>query len=1736
MIILEIRNSKFETRKNIKSQVLNFKFQTQTMQINPLNHNSENNNGFSLFNGLFVFKVPETPDAEMASRTKEKELEKAEKLREKLKKEIEKDIKDYNKSASKDFDSWDEEKKSKEAFKEPLPENLDKYNLHEIIAKIDGILGAPYFDDSEWHSLIGSVDHKDRVESLLAIRQKLTDSKDIQTKDNGIFKIDLDFLQAFWNRHFSDRQSPRMAIRKNLIPEDILSKKPHGEDYREHIRIYKALLREMNYKLLRLESGEEGLEYTLTWARSKVALQIALLELKGIKNPFNGLNDKYNEAFYASADTAGEAIVNRLDRLRIMAEKKAGWESKKAYGKIENAFDRATTTPIISAGRDEFKDFWEYSETGYSSSKFEESKQLFMTIMSIETHNFDTDLVLGGKETYVDVDGKIKERDKFGNDHDKNRKNFPFIYNEWIKHQGINETAIKTKEGEIDSLDAQLTAKLGEFKSVEELIKVNDAAGINTKKLEAIDSKIRNLDSSEYWKAREGELSKLQYKLKGAIGRDPKSAEVEGYKNALKILKFAEKIARTKWAYFRSLFETKKETDATFTKKNLSHPTNRQILVELVMRKMKKAMEIVDKSSVPHGDWSSQYHEMIRRMLIVTVYNQGVSALRVNPQTGEEEFVKSTGPEHYWLLSRLTSSDYFSNEFVDDHLHPSQRNVLLIGTMANKVFVELEYAKTTTREIMKDAIKVKKGEMTEVKLRAKKYPKHLVDIALSSGGDDTQEGIRVLKVDLTDINESIEKKEKFIAEAEKLIKKPFKNPETKELTDQAKTFIDAIFAGIKYSDVINKDEMEHFSKMITNAELNYKTLNVRQESRMDYLGQLGIDTRGVYQLYLQEIDKDKTLNVFDWDDLKDSKNKADFDKLHKFLGRILKTSDPHQRERFMKVFGTLRDHKFISKDPEANKNQWAVLQIYNILKEEIIAQEKAAASAGKKQKEIASKLKGMHIGGKLTKYIKKIFHMITGPGQSWANRGAGLIIAIAALKLGKKAIKGKDTTSTLLRLAFMAGAIEIITKETTGRGVFDRLGLDSIQGSIEGTFEAVLMDHGDRYMEENEIEPEEHAAALYEMNKIPFNKLMDWYDATDSDGWPREGKTDSFPNGIRVGKIVKGVRWKERDKKREVRRIIKRTMDNFFDYVAKKERTDPGKAKKMIRERWVKMLKNKDYKPRHSDFMYQELLNTYRKNPNRLTWQIVMRAECDLYDVEQTKNKHGLSPALEMLGQASDSLMRFTRQDILYGKLGGNIEEWFKSVPAHAKDIKEFLAEVAGDSELWLYGKKESLGFWYEGNKYEIRRFMGQHVELITTGIKLPFQVLYAADQMIVPFALSKLKQLKDILRSDVYRSIDHDLEVGDILRPGVDLDSYEKFDLENNPEFSYFGLYQKAFHQAFTGRPEPGHPNIRFFETPSLIIDKRGIAENYPDSKVGYCIVETNEENADLNQYDKNHGDRLNKMQAESYEQAKRFFLSQDVPIEAIETYMYPIHAYSKQGTNPPEKIYTFWRMPMPGSDEYNLKMTGRWADNVNPNKLKDRIPFFKDPSMTLLENLEQAIIYNMSTGRSVTGTLGTVAIQPFHFALGSLEKIGNIAEKILNWRPLRRNRTGRIDWIRALTRPIPEAQQQTIDEMCTSGESSMPWPVSTFYKDKDNSTAYKIMLAYAVRNSQVLYLDIMNERTVGTGRDRVNYESDFYQKKPRGFKYSDVKDFYDNEWVPQNKKNAAFERSLTARARLNP
>lgn len=1706
------------------------------MQINSLNHSNENNNDFSLLNGLFVYKAPEVrPATEMVERTKEKELEKIEKLREKMKAEIEKDIKDYNKTASKDFDSWDGEKKAKESFKEPLPETLDKHNTREVIAKIDNILGTPYFDDGEWRSLIGS-EHGDRVKSLFAIRQKLTDSKEIQTKNTGIFEIDNNFLQAFWNGHFSPRQLPRMAIRKDLIPEDVLSKKPQGEDYREHIRIYEVLLKEMDNKLLRLEAGEEDLEYTLKWARSQVALKIEILKRKGIENPFDSLSNQYNEAFYASADAAGKVIGNRFDRLHTMAEKKAGWESKKAYGKIEDAFDRATITPIISAGRDEFKDFWENSETGYSSSKFDESKQLFMTIMSLETGNFDTDLVLGGKETYVDVDGKIKERDRFGNDHNKNRKNFPFIYNEWIKHQGINETAIKTKEGEIDSLDAQLTGKLGDFKSVEGLIKANSGAGIKTNKLETIDREIRNHNSSEYWKAREGELGRLQHKLEGAINRYPKSAEAGGYKNAIKILKFAEKIANTKWAYFRSLFETKKETDATFTKKNLSHPTNRQILVELAMRKMKKAMEIVDKSSVPHGTWGSQYHEMIRRMLIVTVYNQGVSASRINPETGKEEFVESTGPEHYWLLSRLTSSEYFSNEFVDDHLHPTQRNVLLIGTMANKVFVELEYLKTTTRKIIKDAIKVKKGEMTETQLRAKKYPKHLVDKALSLGGDNAQDGIIALKADLVNADEAIDRKGKFIAEAEKLIKKPFKDPETKELTAQAKTFIDAIFAGTTYADVISKKDMDRFSKMITNAELNYKSLNVRQESRMDYLGQLGIDTRGVYQLYLNEIAKDKSLNVFDWDDLKDSKNKADFDKLHKFLGKILKTSDPHQRERFMKVFGTLRDHKFISKDVEAHKNQWAVLQIYNMLREEIIEQEKNAAFEGKIQKEVASKLKGMHIGGKLTKYIKKIFHMITGPGQSWANRGAGLVIAIAALKLGKKAIRGKDRTSTLLRLAFMAGAVEIITKETTGRGVFDRLGLDSIQGSIEGTFEAVLMDHGDKYMETNEVEPEEHAAALYEMNKIPFNKLMDWYDSTNSDGWPREGKTDSFPKGIRVGKIVKGVRWKERDKKREVRRIIKRTMDNFFDYVAKKERTDPGKATKMIRERWVKMLDNKDYKPKHSDFMYQELLKPYRKNKNKLTWQVVMRAEGDLYDVEQTKNKHGLSPALEMLGQASDSLMRFTRQDILYGKLGGNIEEWFKSVPAHAKDIKEFLAEVAGDSKLWLYSKKESLGFWYEGHKYEIRHFLGQHVELITTGIKLPFQILYAADQMIVPFALSTLKQLKDIFRSDVYKSIDHDLEVGDILGPNVNLDSYEKFDLENNPEFSHFGLYQKAFHQAFTGGTEQGHPHVRFFETPSLIIDRRGIAENYPDSKVGYCIVETNEENADLNEHDKDPGDRLHKMQAESYEQAKRFFLSQDVPIEAIEKYMFPIHAYSKQGTNPPEKIYTFWRMPMPGSDEYNLKTTDRWADYVNPNKLKDRIPFFKDPKKTLVENLEQAIIYNKKMGRAVTGTLSTVAIQPFHFALGSLEKIGNIATKIAQWRPLRRNRTGRIDWIDALTRPIPEAQQQTIDEMCTSGESNMPWPVSTFYKNKDNKIAYEIMLEYARRNSQVLYLDIMIGRTAGTGRDRVSYESDFYQDPPRGFKYSDVQNFYDNEWVPKNKRNLAFERSLTTRARLNP
>jgi len=84
--------------------------------------------------------------------------------------------------------------------------------------------------------------------------------------------------------------------------------------------------------------------------------------------PFITQKAEYTKYMEKIAHVDGKHLVDMHERLRLMSEKKASWETQ-GFDDLKKAYDRATKTPIISAGKDEFREFWEVPIYGFSKDR-----------------------------------------------------------------------------------------------------------------------------------------------------------------------------------------------------------------------------------------------------------------------------------------------------------------------------------------------------------------------------------------------------------------------------------------------------------------------------------------------------------------------------------------------------------------------------------------------------------------------------------------------------------------------------------------------------------------------------------------------------------------------------------------------------------------------------------------------------------------------------------------------------------------------------------------------------------------------------------------------------------------------------------------------------------------------------------------------------------------------------------------------------------------------------------------------------------------------------------------------------------------------------------------------------------------------------------------------------------------------------------------------------------------------
>jgi hypothetical protein len=260
--------------------------------------------------------------------------------------------------------------------------------------------------------------------------------------------------------------------------------------------------------------------------------------------------------------------------------------------------------------------------------------------------------------------------------------------------------------------------------------------------------------------------------------------------------------------------------------------------------------------------------------------------------------------------------------------------------------------------------------------------------------------------------------------------------------------------------------------------------------------------------------------------------------------------------------------------------------------------------------------------------------------------------------------------------------------------------------------------------------------------------------------------------------------------------------------------------------------------------------------------------------------------------------------------------------------------------------------------------------------------------------------------------------------------------------------------------------------------------------------------------------------MKMKSHEKAKNmFFQKGGVSDIQIKKYMDPIHTYVK--TTEPRKVYMFWRMPLKGSAELDLKDSGRWADYMNANRHRDRETFMVDPSQSSWENLQRAFALDMGPARTLTSTAGSYVAQVPRFVLWNVEGAGTVIKGIGHLFTTGGEREEDFDAAVEAVANRPDGQKQFLDEMFTSAGSQYK-AISEFYRKPENANIYKFSHDYALKNSKPLFLGLMRGQEGPNGEP---HESTYYLEQTDPQAYQKMRDWYEKVWVPAYNNNQADE-----------
>lgn len=1359
-------------------------------------------------------------------------------------------------------------------------------------------------------------------------------------------------------------------------------------------------------------------------------------------------------------------LRRNFDRIQDGRQNLEAWGNEGLYQRIEAHFEQVSNNP-------EFESFWMTPE-GAEANKHTEARQLFMSILAEQTEGFKKPIFFG---------------ENFSNNATDNIRNYPFIYNEWLKKMGeqmgnvgLSLEAIRNLETKVNTA----TAEANRVGTISELIaNAGPASGLDASLIMAIPTSPKDERAAKMAEVLTGFVANLEKKA-GDFREHNEEGKARNYEGIAKKLKAHLALAKAEYDFYR-MSHFKERLDADFTADNFASETNQRTAIELSMLQFKKAMELVDQPLGEGADWREFYHPTVRRTLIATMFHSGV-ARNVRDEEGVVRYDENLGERKSDLLSALSRSQYFNRTERGRFLSSERRKALAVIEFGFEVTDFLENTKDVPKiiELTQKARLANTAGNEEAKKSAldklARYPRNYVERFGQMSDEDLNNAASQYATDVAELT-------KFLDAALKLLKDPTSADSQKLLAAiEAGTFAGPVqnqINEIAALVLIDGPQLANYDRDMQRMDANYNSFENQHQSDLKLFESLGIRLEGVYPLYQAALQKEgfEDMTIEHWNEyLRDPSRIA---KLSEFIGMILPEGAGMGKADFMASLRSLHEQDNLEaylRSPEIARDHAIVLQVFGLLKGHLRKREVIAGEVDSRQKKIKARDRGVNVGDMVSQHVGNAWEMLVGSGQTLSNRMAGGILIYGLYKAARKAMKGDDNLGKMLRAAFVGGAAEIFMKESTGKGILDRFGIDPLQDAMEGTYEAVLVQNGQEFMDQSAIDQREHERALQQMRTVPFHVLMEWHDRTDSSGklvHPEGNRRYQLPRGIRSGALVVGDQPNV-DKNQRASLILRKAMDNFFTYVGNKDNEQGYEhGVNVVKERWYTMIDNRGHVPEHTEAWFQGIADIYRGNREALTWAIVVENEIDPYEVERTKQQTVMGQAEEMAVGAWDGFTDWARQ--YTNKFEGTAEIFFSELGGAARETSAALGGLIDSGARELYFAKESVQLWYGAHKYEIKRVAEQHWEIAVTGVTLPFKFIYGVDQFVMPYALSKIKQIEQVLstRQESEITAHRDLAVTDIVSNSAN-EGFPNVDI--NPEYSYFGEYQRPFREAFEADLQG--PN-KYHED---------------DSHIGYYISEVGLAGINMSTalYQSQPENVRNKMLEQSREEAIKYYIKKGrgVPRSEIEKYLYPIHTVNK--TTDPPKMYVFWRLPMLGSAELALRQSGRWAEFADPNRFKDRGPFVMDPSKTKWENFAEAMSLDMDPVRGVISSVSSYAIQLPRLAFGTVEALGVPIKAIAKWMGGAKSAAERkrIDDAVEIATRRPETQRRWLDEVFCSAKNPNQ-ALSAFYRVPLHAKLFDFSLQFAHDRTYggELFTGLLEGKTVNVpGEGNVAYETSPY------------------------------------------